>query len=427
MEIFTRFPFRWKVATQLCLALIVLVSVSGCAGLPFFTPQEPVTLRFVYIDNAANYAPLAEEFNRQNPFITIELDPVPAGPDSARALADKARTADVIRAPSILIDEKVAAALVPLDSYIATDQSFRTDDLFPNSLEGLRMAGKQVGVPAGINPMVFMYNADKFAASGVRPPPPDWVLDEFLSAAVAINNSDLALVGSPQYTIGYCTHPQLPDTTIFSFVFGGGIFDNIYNPTRATLNSPENIAMLTWYASLKNEFGVMPDASRTGDIWALVNRGSCGFWMDWLDRSTFGNTSSFEVDMLPMPAYGTPFAVALIDSYSIMAPSQNQDAAWKWISYLVSQPTSSGRLVPPAVAKISDQEFASQVNSDALVIARALPPQTVILGVEMYRDPRLGRVMGLFSEAVVAVLEGGLDPQTALDAAQQRADEIFQR
>jgi multiple sugar transport system substrate-binding protein len=419
--------FYIKTALQTCLAFALVLSFSGCAGLPFFSPQEPVTLRFTYIENIADYAPLAEEFTRQNPNITIELDPAAPSRDTMRTLADKAKTADVIRLPSTFINEEIAAGFLPLDTILTTDQKFRPDDLFPNSLEGLRMAGKQVGIPAGINPMVMLYIPAKFEAAGVRPPPVDWVIDEFVNTAMAVSNADPSLVGSPQLTYGYCTHPDLPDSIMFSFVFGGGIFDNIYNPNRADLNSPENVNMLNWYASLKNDFGLVPDVNRLYDLGALIARGNCGFWMDWLDRSTFGQYGEFEVDMLPLPSYAVPFSVALIDSYSIMATSEHSEESWKWINFLLSQPTASGRLVPPSIAKISDPEFASQVDPDALVIAGAMPQQTAILGLEMYGDPRLGQTVELFSKAARQVMEGDMDAQSALDAAQQQADQAFNR
>jgi ABC-type glycerol-3-phosphate transport system substrate-binding protein len=421
------FRFSLKSTVQICLAVVLIFLTTGCSGIPLFTPQEPVTLRFTYIENTADYAVLAEEFTRQNPNITIELDPATLSRDTMRTLALKAEEADVIRIPLTAIDDKFASAFLPLDTILTTDQQFNADDLFPNSLDGLRLAGKQVGVPAGINPFVVFSNPAKFTAAGFEPPTPGWVLEDFITSAMSVNNTDESLRGSPQLTYGFCTHPALPDSLIISFLFGGGVFDNIYNPSSATLNSPENVSALTWYASLKNDFGLVPEITRTFDVGAMVARGNCAFWMDWLDRSIYGRYGDYDVDMLPLPAYNTPFTVALLDSYSILATSEHSEEAWQWIRFLLSQPTASGYLVPPNVALLSDPEFTARVEPDALVVARNMPQQTVILGVDMYGDQRLGQIVQLYSEATEKVLKGELDAQTALDLAQQQADQVFQR
>jgi hypothetical protein len=60
-------------------------------------------------------------------------------------------------------------------------------------------------------------------------------------------------------------------------------------------------------------------------------------------------------------------------------------------------------------------------------VARGLPAQTVILGLEMYSDPRLGEVLELYTDAAMQVLEGTMDAKTALDQAQVKADQAFGR
>lgn len=191
------------------LALVMALSLPGCSGLMGLGGGEPVTLRFVYFQNAADYEPLAQEFNRQNPNITIELDPVTfsGGGDPLRAFQTKAETADAIRISTVNLDARLASAFLTLDSFIATDNNFPADDLFPGSLEGMKTSGKLLGLPAGLNPYVIFYEPATLQAAGVSAPLPGWTLEDFMTLAIALNNSDDSLRGTADYRFGFCSHP----------------------------------------------------------------------------------------------------------------------------------------------------------------------------------------------------------------------------
>ena len=414
-----------------CLALMVVLALPGCSGLAGLGGGEPVTLRFVYFQNAADYEPLAQEFNRQNPNITIELDPVTfagGGGDPLRAFEEKAKTADALRISTVNLDTELAAAFLTLDPFIATDKDFPADDLFTGSLDGMKTSGKLLGLPAGLNPYVIFYEPAKLQAAGVSAPQPSWTLEDFMTLAMALNNSDDSLRGTENYRFGFCSHPQFSDPVMFSYIFGGGIFDNLDQISAPTLNTQANIDALTWYASLRNEFGLMPPPNSTRYMGELIVRSNCGFWMDWLDRSAFGRyMGDKEVAAVPLPVYNAEFSVAVMDTYAILGTSQHPEEAWKWLRFLMDQPLASGSLVPPRRSHIESQDFASQAAPDVVSVARGLPAQTVILGLEMYSDPRLGEVLELYTDAAMQVLEGTMDAKTALDQAQVKADQAFGR
>ena len=58
------------------------------------------------------------------------------------------------------------------------------------------MGGKQVGIPAALNPYVVFYDPGKFKARGVTPPAAGWTVEDFMTSAMAMNNTDEALVGT---------------------------------------------------------------------------------------------------------------------------------------------------------------------------------------------------------------------------------------
>lgn len=412
------------------LVLVLIAGLPGCSGLGGLG-QEPVTIKFVYYENAANYEPLAEAFHEKYPNITIELDPVGVGGgpggNPQRDMELKAAEADVIRVSTTELSEEMAASFLPLDTYIATDKDFPQDDLFSGSLEGLRLDGKQVGLPASLNPFVIFYDPAKFKAKGMTPPVGGWTLDDFLSVAMAIHNVNDSAFGSPEYAYGFCSTPQFYDPVMFSYVFGGGIFDNLASPSNPTLNTPANVESLTWYISLRNEFGIIPPTNEAREVGQFIVRSNCGFWMDWLDRSSFGRwISDRDLGALPLPTRGNhSFSVATIETYSILTRSLHPDEAWKWARFLLDQPTAAGKLIPPRHSHIEDPVYAAHVSKDVLGVARNMPDQTIILGVELYRDPRLGSALELYMQAAVQAMDGQETPQMALDAAQLKAENSF--
>lgn len=421
-----KIPFRGRMLAALGLVLALIVTLPGCSGLAGLG-AEPVELTFVYFENAADYAPLAESFHEKYPNITIKLDPVPGGQDGgSRAMAMKAETADAIRISSTMLNEQMVAAFLPLDTYITTDKNFPQGDLITGSLEGLQVGGKQFGLPAALNPYVVFYDPQKFSASGVAPPSAGWMLEDFMTTAMAINNADEALVGTQEYTFGYCGTPQFFDPVMFAYIFGGGVFDSITSPTRPTLNLDANIQSLEWYASLRNEFGIMPGSDEARAVGELVVRSNCGFWLDWLDRSSFGRwMNDRNLAALPLPNYTSTFSVSTIETYSIMSTSLHPDETYKWIAYLMEQPTASGRLIPALRSVIDSEEYARHAPADVLGVARAMPQQAVVLGLEMYQDPRLGGVLELYADAATKVMAEEMDARTALDIAQQQAQAAF--
>ncbi len=410
---------------RILLITLLVAVLAGCSGLSLGLGGKPVTLRFVYIENAADYEPLAQEFHRQHPNITVTLDPVSHGRDMESNLAAKADGADAIRIPMTMLQDQMAANFLPLDMQISTAKNFPQSDLIPGALEGLQVSGKQLGLPAGIDPFVVFYSPQKFASAGVQPPPPNWTMDEFVKTAMAINNTNEALVGSPQYTYGFCSHPSFTDLAIFTYLFGGGLFDSLTTISHPTLNRRENVDALTWYASLKTDMGIIPDMSEPRQVGELVARSNCGFWIDWLDRSTFGNYGPDDATALPLPAYKGQFNVALLDGYFLFTKSQNPDEAWQWINFLIGQQSASGRLIPPLKSLIDSQDYAGRVPKGTLNVARSLPQQMVVLGLEMYQNQRFGKVLELFATATTQVFSGEKGPQAALDEAQKQAEDAF--
>jgi multiple sugar transport system substrate-binding protein len=407
------------------LSMLILAFLAGCSGLSFGPTSEPVTLKFSFFKNVADYETLAAEFQKQHPNITIELHPAEYSYNGGQLLAVEAGSMDAIRIPSSMIPAELSSAFLPLDSQISSAKNFPQDDLFPGSLEGLKLNGKQVGLPAGIDPFVVFYSPQKFSAMNIPTPPPNWTLEEFVNTAEAANHPDDAQIGSEKFGYGFCSHPTFTDGAIFTYLFGGGLFDSLTVISRPTLNERANVQALDWYAGLKNNKGLIPDRENPREVGMLVARSGCGLWIDWLDRSTFGRYGPEDATPLPLPAYNKAFNIATLDGYFILAKSEHPEESWQWISFLIGKQEASGSLIPPLTSQINSQEYATRANKGTLSVARSLPPQMVVLGIEMYRNQRFGKVLELFTQATTQVFKGEKDAQIALDEAQQQAEDVF--
>lgn len=413
---------RIVLVTLICLLAACMPGLGGIT-----TNTEPVTLRFVYLEGAADYQPLADAFHQKYPNITITLDPVNGGGNTANDFATKMGEADAIRIPTENLSTDMTGLLLPLDTFLSTDGEFPQADLFPGSLDALKLDGRQLGIPAGINPFVIFYLPKTFTDAGIALPDSSWTLDDLVQKAKAVTHADDAAQASGQLVYGYCGNPSM-DPAIFTYLFGGGLFDSLTLANHPTLNTRANSDTLTWFTSLKTDFAVMPDISDPRGLYNLVSHSNCAMWMDWLSRSMFvqrlGEGSS--ASMVGLPSYRAQFNIATVDSYSIVASSTHPEAAWQWMRFLMQQPGSSGGLVPPLKSTLTTPEYTAHASPALVAIANSLPQNMVILGIAMYHDNRFGKVLDLFSQAAMSVYQGNQSAQDALDQAQQQALQEFQ-
>jgi ABC-type glycerol-3-phosphate transport system substrate-binding protein len=412
-----------KLWLRAALAALATIIIAGCSGLGFPTP-EPVELRFVYIDRGADYAALAEAFHREHPNITVTLDAVSPQGNLSSAMVQRIANADALRIPMEAISADLARAFLPLDGMTGTVSSLPREDLFAGSLEGLVVNGKQMGLPAGLNPFVVYYTPQKLAAAGVSAPPPDWTLEAFVGAAAAVNNPEED-PGSERFAYGFCSSPAFPDIALITYLFGGGLFDSLVQISNPELNQPANVEALAWYGGLRNEQGLIPATRSPRDVGALIYRRSCGFWIDWLDASTFGPESAVGAEMLPLPRHQRAFNIAFQDGYFILAGSEHPEETFQWVTFLMQQESASGSLIPPRRSAVQSPEYAARVGPGVVAVARSLPQDTVILSFDMFQNQRFGQILERFAQAAAQVVYEGADPQAALDAAQEQALKDF--
>jgi ABC-type glycerol-3-phosphate transport system substrate-binding protein len=209
------------------------------------------------------------------------------------------------------------------------------------------------------------------------------------------------------------------------YLLGGGLTDDIYQPTRPMLNQPANLEAIQWYLNLSSEFMLTPKAINTSEIGQMVAGGQCGFWMNSLEPLSLSGLAPGTAAPLPLPVAEVPFSVIAEEGYAILANSQHPDEAWKWIGFLLQQESASGGLIPPLKASIESAEYRGRVSPQVLAVARSLYGDNVVLSLELQRNERMGRTLDLFYRALQQTAQGNSDLQAALDEAQESALRAF--
>ncbi|MCD6290623.1 MAG: extracellular solute-binding protein [Anaerolineae bacterium] len=411
------------------LLLIMLLSLVGCGRHRAEPTPEPITLRFAFRRHVANYEALASQFQQEHPDITVDLVPVDPFRGGLRTI--EGQEIDVVRWDQSYLTPERLDNLLSLDEILLADETFPYQDMFQDALRVLQYEGVQWGIPAGLDFTVAYYNAQRFESVGASPPTPNWTPDDLLAAAVAVNNTEGSATGLG-FTYGFCSEPDSADPVLFTYIFGGRLFDRLPDPSRPTLDDPANVTAIQWYADLYRTYGVMPAPGELrkhfprGRKYEAIIRGKCGIWFgQYSDRNgqTWGIEWQNKAVMLPLPHGKGEINPVMVDGYYILSQSQHRQEAWQWIRFLLDHQEAAGQMEPPLRSQVNSREYKTRVGEDVAAIARGLTKHMFYMPVNP--PPPLEQVVNLYLTAVQKVVQGDVDAETALADAQAQAETLF--
>jgi multiple sugar transport system substrate-binding protein len=383
---------------------------SGCKATT--TPAEPVTIRFAYgLGDPGYYQPLLEEFNQTYPNITVELAESDAG------------EADVyFVTPFELGDLVEQGDILNLDPLSQQDESFDRADFYPGTLEICSREGRLWAVPGGLTMVVLYYNQDLFDQYGVSYPESGWTWDDLLEKALALRDPTAGV-------FGYAPTNEFLDPLPFIYQHGGGLTDDLQNPTRATFDDPLTIEALEWYAALIHAHNVMPTESQMldwgGSVEAGVYSNKVGMWSDWLaNQGGAGGLESpwpgewrMRWGMVPLPHDAQAATMVIVFGYVISSQAANPEASWQWIAFLSHQVYSPYRTTPARKSLAESAAYAQLESQDVATIARESMESAILL------SPTITQFLGPYGEAIQTIRSGDATPQEALTRAQQEAEQ----
>jgi multiple sugar transport system substrate-binding protein len=245
---------------------------------------------------------------------------------------------------NVFLDWVTQGLLEPLDSY-AQKSKFSSAPFYPSLLNGFKYQDKIYGYPKDWSPLAMEVNTTLASKAGVNPAK----IKTWTDLTAAAKKLQAVM---PSGSKAICLNPSWDRALAFVYQNGGSFL----NPakTRATINSPAATRAMTFYVGLIRQ--------GLADIPAKLSVGWCGealgkqkaaiiFEGNWLYpfmSSTFPDVRFSTQRMLANKQHGN---LGFTVSYSMAKDSQNKDAAWQLLRYLVSKPgmktwTSKGLALP---------------------------------------------------------------------------------
>ena len=427
---------RGAAVTALVAAGILALSLAGIAG------AQTVIQHFHNPAHGTAWSGWIQEriekFEAENPGIEIELI-IPAASVSADQFLTLIASGTPIDVSELVLRlaASVAAQGVYRDLRPFLERSTRLDfnDNVPVAREAMTLPDGTVwGVPVDLYVVPTHFNADMFASRGLVFPSElgtDWTFDAALEAAKRLT-VDRSGDGVPDewgtqtaYTL-WVYRNGLENR-------GAPLFDRVIQPTRSRMNAPDVAEALTWIAELHTVHNVAHIDS--GAYSGAFPQGIYGWSL-----GTGPNTHAILRDAGTNFAWGVALpiggvkqgAYAAVNSLQIPRTSQNTEAAWRWIEFLLGTEESwltfieaTGRL--PANQQVMPTWLDSIVRLPNAPIgaenylASAMHPDNYL----DILSPHYARFDALAQPIITDVLRGLRSPQAALEEIHQQMTVIF--
>jgi len=379
---------------------------------------EPVTIQYWHTHSDAEAAQLDKviaNFEAANPGITVASTRY-AYNDYKTALLtaiSSGAVPDVARLDIAWVSEFANQdALTQLDGNLPDFDSI-VKDTFPGPLSTNMWKDHYYGMPLDTNTQVLLWNKGVFEAAGISTPPA--TMEEFASVACQLTDA-----AKKQY--GYAeggTYFWAPAPVFYAM--GGKITDDKITTASGYVNGAESVAAFTMLKDLYDQGcmspnllggGIATDAGHAEGTYAMIIDGP------WMVDIYKGNYPDFEVNFAPIPTgpQGTTSSVVGGEDVVVLADSQNQEAAMKWASYLL---TPDAQKMMATVGQMPT--LASLAGDPAMPAYFAVFQEQLKTAQARVPHPKWSDMDNAISNAYQRMLKGDQTPQVALD---QAAEEI---
>jgi multiple sugar transport system substrate-binding protein len=375
------------------------------------------------------YESLIADFNASHPDVVVDASSGGATTDNMLAKVTTAIVAgtypDVAYLYGSWSANIVTSGKVADLSSRTSDPSFGWDDYWPPLQEAATVQGKVIGVPAAAGNLTVVYNKDLFTKAGVAEPSPDWSWDDFRAAAAALTDDATNTYGTSWPVTG-------DEDTVWRFwpllwQQGGDILNE--DGSAVAFNSEAGVRALTFLQQMAQDGSIYQDSTD--------EKGAELFFSGHLGMLVTGPWVLPDVQAAKIH-YGVQVMPAFTDAHTTVAGADNWvvfdhedqarvDAAVEFLTWLTapeqdmryalqagSMPIREGSTQLPDYQEYVDRFPGVDTMVTSLGDARSRP------AIKQY--PRLSAFVG---QAIVAVLLGEKDPQTALDEAAEQANALL--
>jgi multiple sugar transport system substrate-binding protein len=343
--------------------------------------QAPVTLTWGFWgspEEKASHEKVAAEYTKLHPNVKFEYFFAPWD-----EYFTKVKTLWAGGDPKAIPD---VLFLWPTPSYAATGvlenlqpyiekSGYDLKDYWPYLLDSARYNGAVYGLPRDIDAKVLYYNKNLFDAAGVAYPTDKWTWDDLLAAAQKLTKKDGDRV--TQYALG-AGADMWP---IFVGQAGGMVLDDLTNPSKCTLDTPEAIKGLKFFTDLMNNGYAMRAAAlnQQGGDQAVFETGQVAMIIQNSSRvPAFNANANLNYDVAPVPLMpgGQRWNFNGGAAWVMSAKSDNKDAAWEFMKWLQGKGggesiyTRNGEIFPALRSVANSDDFlapAKPANRKAFV------------------------------------------------------------
>ncbi len=367
-------------------AFIFLIGITGCTQ-----KNKITTLKFTSWGSKSEVEilkPLIEEFEQENPDISIEFIHTPQNYfQKLHLLAASNLMPDVVFVNNmygpLYAENKL---FLDLNEFLKKDENLSHDDFFEESLNSLTYRESLYALPRDVSNLVIFYNKDIFDKYEIPYPSRDWTIEEFIEISKKLTKDNNNDGRTDLFGISFREDPLFWLPYLLSE--GGGILSE--DLEMIILDNPESISAIQQYSDLRNKHHVAPTKSEAGSstMAQLFMREKLamhlsGRWFVPIYRQEI----KFNWDIASFPK-GKNGSIVGSDAsgWAISSKTKYPEQAWKFISFLASKDSiekiTANGLITPARTDVAESDvfldktkppFSSEIFIEAIKNSKPTP------------------------------------------------------
>lgn len=341
------------------------------------TPQPMVgsdvtTIRVATLSiEATKLRTFAEQFNQQNPTIQIEL----VNPQNTSASTESTLFGQMVATSDIVlwIGPLEEADTLDLQPFLDSDRQGLVADYPVAILNKGKRAGRQYGLPLGMNFRVLAYNQELFAAAGRELPQSQWEFNDFLDTAKALTDRtatppQFGFVGGGTDTLDFFLDRRDVSLTVED---AGEQRLAFTNP--AVVQAVQQYIEFAKTSTSAQQFTGYQRDNLVGDTRQQVTTGAAAMWFDYGLGALFGSPDEATRAIAPpLLAEGRvrDEDVNMLNGY-IAASTASPDAAWAVLTAMSTDGLLLKQFFPARTSATQAEAFTEAAPPEAREVYEA--------------------------------------------------------
>ncbi|HEX6287819.1 MAG TPA: sugar ABC transporter substrate-binding protein [Herpetosiphonaceae bacterium] len=394
--------------------------------------EDGAQLRFLASGNNTEqqlYTEGAERFNQLFPNAKLTFEPVPAEYETTITAGFSGGNAPDV----FLLNGQLMGTLAPQGLLLPLDDTMSqvgraADDYYESLISLYQADGKTYGLPKDFNPLVLFVNTDLAQKAGVDPASvKTW--NDLRDAAKKMTQGEGA-----GKVYGLCLTPDIERYGASMLQNGNPIIEN----GKAVFNNEKGIQAIQFWKDVQEEGSAATfqdlSAGWCGEAFAkqaaaMVVEG--GWLVPFMaDPQQGGQDVKYTAVPLPTPEGGQQTSLLFTNGFAANANTKYPKAAAAAVLFLTSEQNQQA-LIPSGLAQPSLQSLADDPYFAQNPVAQTLvqAAQNGRVSEVVFGGPakKADVVRAINQNGIEAILVGGSDVKSALDAAAQEVDQIMQR